>query len=278
MGDIGDILWTLDDTIPLSDWESATCSTDNIPQPPITESVWYPVRQIGSVEDILSQWPNWVEKIKELDEQVNPPQSPLIALTASPDFGLRAVGDVVPAINLTATATKTTDQITEVRIVRQPDDTLMATDDTHPNGGVMSYSDSEGIDHGSRTYQAIATDIAGRTAMASGTFEFVFPAFTGVVNSATPTPAQLKALTEHVVRRSSISRSYTTASQRICAAFPVSWGLPTAIRDQNSFAVDAAFNRFTETVELGGYNTEYNVFVFNVANTLVNFGVTFFFE
>ena len=210
---------------------------------------------------------------------LDPDTHPGISLfTATPTpFGLKEVGQTISSVNLSGTIVKGTHDIRLARLIRLPD-TLLTENVSIPNGGTVSITDSVGVDNGIREYRCYVEDTTGLTAFTDMRFEFVWPVYVGSINGTTITTPELQLLQKKVVKKSDLAHSYTHANQRMCGCFPVSWGLPSAIKDGNGLSMKQMMRQSNLTFTSGPYSQQYTVFIFDVANTATDYKLTFTFE
>ena len=85
----------------------------------------------------------------------------------------------------------------------------------------------------------------------------------------------VKALSKQVVAKGSKTVNFTCNNQRICFAYPKSYGDIRTIKDQNNFEVLDTFTRSEVSITgLDGTAVDYYVYV-NSASTVTDFGMTF---
>lgn len=211
---------------------------------------------------------------------VAPAQAPGVsAFTAAPAFGLKEIGVPIGAVNLNAVVTRGTADIVSATIERVSPPDVIATNTAVAMGGVVSGVDSTGIDNGTRVYRLTVVDVAERTTVREGTFEFVYPALIGSVPTTTPIEEQIQEMAgRQIVKRSTRTQPITHTASRICGAFPSTWGEVTRILDGNQFNVTGGFVKTSMMLNFGPYSTEYNVYVATTATTFTDFIMTFVFE
>jgi len=192
-------------------------------------------------------------------------------------FGLKEVGQVISSVTLTAEVIKGTNNIKSVKIIRMPNTTL-TENLSIPNGGDVSITDSVGLDNGVREYRCFVEDTEGLTATSDMKFEFVFPVLVGSVTDAVPSEPTLKALSHVLTGKRNILHAYTHTNQRMCMCVPTTWGLPIVIKDGNGLILSQMLTQTTMTLTFGSHSQSYNVFVFNVSNTVDNYTLNFTFE
>jgi len=213
---------------------------------------------------------------KRLLDPAAPPV--IVSFTAEPDeFGLKEVGEAISSVTLTVEVEKGENDIRSVHIISLPD-TLLTEDLSITDSGTVSITDSVGMDQGIREYRCLVEDVKGITQAAYKKFEFVCPAYTGSVNTATPAVPVLQALDKHLVNKSNVAHSYTHIGKRMCGCFPVEWGMPIAIRDDNGNDYLALFTHTVQEFTLGLHDVDYNVFVYSMANMSDEFQLTFQFK
>jgi len=202
----------------------------------------------------------------------------ITSFTASPTaFGLKEIGQAISTITLTANVVKGTNDISTAKIIRLPNTNSPLITNSNANGGTVTITDPVGIDTGIREYRCQVEDVKGLTAIVDMKFEFVWSAYTGSVSVPNPTAPTIQAMTKHIVKPQNVTHSYTHTGQYMAGAFPTTWGMPTAIRDNNGIDYLDYFTTSTVTLVAGSYAQAYNVFVFSMANTFTNYDLTFHF-
>ena len=213
-------------------------------------------------------------------QMLTPAQPPRVtSFTSAPAFGLREAGQTVNSFALTVNWTRGTSNVTQIRWYANDsliETTLPGTADTS-----ATITHAVGINNGTRVYRVDLVDANGLSVSSTGTVELIFPAIVGSVSSASPSNSELLMLDRRLVRRSDIQHTYIHEfGHFMCAAFPVAWGLPTSIRDQNNFENLSSFsNRFTATLPFGSLNGEYNVLTYftSTSPSAAGMGMTFYF-
>lgn len=181
--------------------------------------------------------------------------APAISLSASGSGTIYEKGATVSSTNLTATITKRSNPIAQVRFYQGA--TLIDTQSSGgaiPNGGTNSYTYSTPF---SDTISFVArvddTQVGddGPTTVTSNTvtFNFFYPYFDGADNSNSLTAAQVATKTKRVIASTAtIQRTFTaTAGQYLYFAQPSSYPALTQILDVNNFDVTSSWVSFTGT-------------------------------
>ena len=205
-----------------------------------------------------------------LKQMLSPAQAPAIsAFACTPPFGLYEVGETLSTFRLSATVVKKTNPIALAEMVNASTGTVLLSDDTIPSGGELTYIDSEGMSSGLRTYRVDSEDSKGLKTSHAGSIEFVYPALVGSVASPSPAAANLLVLQHLVMKKASFTHAYTQEGQYMGAAFPASWGVPIAIRDQNGFDISRNFNLLPIQIAVlfGAHSEQYNVLVYRNQST-----------
>ncbi len=196
--------------------------------------------------------------------------APAISLAASGSGTVREKGDAVTSTTLTATITKKSDPISQVRFYENTS-TLVNTQTSGgaiPSGGSSTYSWT-GSFSDNYTFKADATDNGTSggptTVSATVSFTFVYPYYYGV-GAAGLTPAAVAALTKDIrVSTASVLRSFTpTVGQVYYFAYPASYGNLTSILDQNGFETIADWTKTVANITgLDATAQSYNIYQFN---------------
>lgn len=211
---------------------------------------------------------------------LNPAQAPAItAFTATPAFGLKETGVAIPSIALSANIAKRTSTIQTVKIIQLPDVDIFEETQL-PDGGVVTYTDSNGIDTGTRTYRITVTDVAGLTASTTGTYEFVNPMYIGsvadTVSATTITEAIVKAMTKRVVKPGNQSMSYTITNEKFVVWVPDTWAALKDVIDPNGFGMLSSFDSAPLSIQnAGGATVAGTVYVLKLPTSQTVFNVTY---
>lgn len=196
--------------------------------------------------------------------------APLISLSASGSGTVREKGDSVASTNLSATITKRSDPIANVRFYQGA--TLLDTQTGNPpvpDGGSAGYTYStpfsDNISFSSQTIDDGAT--GGPTNVTSNTvnFTFVYPYYYGS-GAAALSAAGVAALTKDIrVSTASLLRSFTpNGSQVLYFAYPASYGALTTILDENGFNTFPSWTLRTENITgLDASAVSYRIYEYN---------------
>lgn len=195
---------------------------------------------------------------------------PLISLAASGSGTVREKGNAVTASTLTATITKRSDPIAEVRFYLNPA-TLLDTQvagGAIPAGGVSTYNWT-GSFSDNTTFRAEVDDNGDTggptTVTATSSFTFVYPYYFGA-GAAGLSAAAVAALTKDIrVSTATLLKSFTaTAGQVFYFAYPASYGALTSILDVNNFETIGDWTLRTENITgLDATAQSYRIYEFN---------------
>ena len=147
---------------------------------------------------------------------------------------------------------------------------------TVANGGTFDFTANLNVT-ANKNYKVNVTDANGKTTSANtGTFSFVYPYYQGVLAAGTaPTEALIKAMTKKVEAKANKSYAYTCTNQRMCFAYPQSYGKLSKIFDPNNFDVTGTFTAVSVNITCAdGKSVPYYAYV-NDASTVSNFGMKF---
>jgi len=195
----------------------------------------------------------------------------ITSFTSDPAAGLQSVGTPISSVTLTAEVEKGSGEIDVVKIIKLPSEELLV-DKTLINGGTATISDASPMDAGIRVYRCLVEGKDGLTATADLKFEFVCPCYLGSCLTVNPSESEIKSGTAYAVKPQNIGHSYTHVGRRVFGCFPDSWGVPLSIRDGSG--LDVSLSLFTlSTVTIGSQT--YNLFVFNLVNTLTDYILVF---
>jgi hypothetical protein len=197
--------------------------------------------------------------------------APLISLAASGSGTIREKGDAVTASTLTATITKRSDDIAEVRFYDQTGATLLDTQTSGgaiPSGGTSTYNWT-GSFTDNRTFRAEVDDdgtTGGPTTVSStASFTFVYPYYVGA-GAAGLSASAVAALTKRIIT-STASRTEAIsagAGEVFYFAYPASYGALSSILDINGFETFPDWTLRTENITgLDATAQSYRIYEFN---------------
>jgi len=197
--------------------------------------------------------------------------APLISLAASGSGTLREKGDAVTASTLTATVTRRSDPIAEVRFYDVTGATLLDTQNSGgaiPNGGASTYNWT-GSFTDNRTFRAEVDDngdTGGPSTVGSNvTFSFVYPYYVGA-GAAGLSASAVAALTKRIINSTASRTEAITAGAGdvFYFAYPASYGALTSILDINNFQTFPDWTLRTENITgLDGNPVSYRIYEFN---------------
>lgn len=194
--------------------------------------------------------------------------SPAISLAASGNGTVREKGTVVSSTTLTASVTKKSDPIANVKFYQGA--TLLSTQTSGgavPSGGTSTYTYSTPFSD-NISFSATADDngaTGGPTTVTAGaSFTFVYPYYSDAGASG-KTAAQVGALTKTVIVSSNVvNKTMTaTAGQVFYFAYPASYGALTSILDVSNFETLADWTATTANITgLDGNPVSYRIYEF----------------
>lgn len=204
---------------------------------------------------------------------------PQVSLAASGSGTIREKGDAVTAVTLTATITKRSDPIAEVRFYKGA--TLIHTESSpNPAGGVETYNWTGSFDDNESF--SVQVDDSGdtggpTTATATQNFTFVYPYYVGASTTA-ETAANVALMTKRLIS-STNSRTETIAAANgevFYFAYPASYGALVSILDVNNFETLPDWTLRTENITgLDGNPVSYRIYEFNNPVTAGSYQFTF---
>ena len=98
-------------------------------------------------------------------------------------------------------------------------------------------------------------------------YEFVHASYHGIVNTANPDDATVSALTKTLSKTANFNwTGINMTNQRVCYAYPASYGAITKITDENNFNVTSSFN----VIDMEINSVAYKVYVTKDTATLVS--------
>lgn len=193
---------------------------------------------------------------------------PSVSFAATGSGTVREKGDTVNGSTLTATVTKTTDDIARIQFFLDG----VSIDDNNPpantGSGNTSYVDAT-IFSDNVTYRVDVTDDGTSggptTVSASRTFNFVYPYYSGA-GVPSLTAAQVAALTKDIrTSTASLNKNFTTSNGDVYYfAYPASYGALTSILDENGFETIGDWTLRTENITgLDATAQSYRIYEFN---------------
>lgn len=189
--------------------------------------------------------------------------------------GVKEFGDVQNVTSIGVTVTKKSSNITKVEIFDGSESLGVKTEEV-ANGGTFNFTVDKQVSS-NKNYTAKVTDAAEKITTANtGTFTFVYPYYWGVLDASTAVDeAAVKGLTKQIVTKGNKSNKFTATNQKICFAYPKSYGALANIKDQNNFDVTGTFTR-TEVTITGLDKTPQAYYVYtNSPSTITGFGMNF---
>lgn len=204
-----------------------------------------------------------------------PYTSPTISLSANPGGAVREKGSSVATIAFTATTTKKSKDITEVKFY-DGSSVIHTVAAPKAGGGAETFTLSTATTT-NKTFKATVSDGTSTINSNSIGYTFVYPVYYGVVASSvtTPTSAEIVALTKEVINPTNLTKAFNPTNQKVVVACPPGWTL-RQILDPNNFDVTASFN--SKTVAVTGLDKtaqNYTVYIMNAATTQKNFTMKF---
>lgn len=144
--------------------------------------------------------------------------------------------------------------------------------------GTWTYTVADAVTD-SATFKAVVTytksNDASATMEKTTSISFYYNKFRGVVDTLTPSEATVEALTSALATGKGGTYSFTASNQRICYAYPSSFGALTSIKDGNGFSLFDSFTRTTETYTQAGASVSYYLYVLTSPTTVSSYSVTF---
>lgn len=193
--------------------------------------------------------------------------APQVSLSASGSGTIREKGTAVTAVTLSATVTKRSDPIAEVRFYK--DGVLINTiASPNPAGGVETYNWTGSFsDNTSFSVQVDDDGTSGGPSTVSSTqsFTFVYPYFVGA-GAAGLSAANVALLTKLTqVSTATVNRTITAAGGEVFFfAYPASYGALTSILDVNGFETLPDWTLRTENITaLDTSTVSYRIYEFN---------------
>lgn len=149
--------------------------------------------------------------------------------------------------------------------------TLVDTQPYVPGTNVYTYSYVGTITSTSSTKVTLdynKSDNTPATLTATKSYTFVYASYYGAISMATPTDTDVKALTKNIKNTKAFTYSNIALNdERICYAYPVSFGNLTSIKDANNFEYIGSYTKYTMTID----SVSYNVYVLTDPITATGF-------
>lgn len=149
--------------------------------------------------------------------------------------------------------------------------TLVDTQPYVPGTNVYTYSYVGTITSTSSTKVTLdynKSDNTPATLTATKSYIFVYASYYGAISMATPTDTDVKALTKNVKNTKAFTyNNIALNDERICYAYPVSFGNLTSIKDANNFEYIGSYTKYTMTID----SVSYNVYVLTDPITATGF-------
>lgn len=149
--------------------------------------------------------------------------------------------------------------------------TLVDTQPYVPGTNVYTYSYVGTITSTSSTKATLdynKSDNTPATLTATKSYTFVYASYYGAISMATPTDTDVKALTKNVKNTKAFTYSNIALNdERICYAYPVSFGNLTSIKDANNFEYIGSYTKYAMTID----SVSYNVYVLTDPITATGF-------
>ena len=196
-------------------------------------------------------------------------------VTAPSNGGNFEKGSTQTVTNIRVNVTKKSHNITKIEIF-DGSTSLGSITNGVTNGGLFDFPLSRPVTS-NKNFQAKVTDASGKTTTANtGTFNFVYPYYWGAVAATgTVNEAMVEALDKQITTKGNKTANFTCNNQRICFAYPKSYGDIKTIKDQNNFDVTGTFTKTVLSITgLDDTAQDYNVYV-NSPSTVSGFGMTF---
>lgn len=205
------------------------------------------------------------------DKILYPYIAPYVSLSVSPSNYLREYGTSIASIDLTASLTEGTNNITTLTFYK---DGTSLTSISDPTSSKI-YTDDGGITGDSSvTYQAEVTD-GTQTNSSYKTYNFVYPYYHGT-GAPGLTPSEIQNLTKLIESKSDKTVSESPSSEVYYFAYPSSYGSLSTILDENGFDITSDFTETVETFSANdGTNQDYYVYEFNNTTTQTDFEITY---
>lgn len=269
----------VEDIMPATLASAVKCTDGNTVEKKIADNTTYSndtpiITPIGSIEanETFSDVPITEMLTKILYGYVKP----TITLSASITGGYKEIGTSISP-KFTATATKKSNPITSLSIMRDGNVVESVTD-----GTAQLIVDIADI-NSTTTIKAQVADGKSTVDSTSVTYTFVYPMYIGKVSdiAASAITADMVTAfpsnggTKKVQAKGSVNLTYSTlATEKMVAACPPGWTL-SKITDPNGFDITASFETVNLNIEIAGQAVAYTLYVSKNATSQTAFKVTF---
>lgn len=197
-----------------------------------------------------------------------------ISLISDPVASVREYGNTAPNVELTATTTRNTDDISVVNFYCSGVVIKSVIPPIHPEGGIQTYIDNTLLSV-TKTYYALVGDNTSTKNSNSITFTFVYPYYYGV-GAPGLTGTQIAALTKLVAVVGNKTTSNSPTIQVYYFAYPSSYPVLTSILDTNGFETISDYTIRTVSITgLDGTSQSYRVYEFNNLTTQTSFTIQY---
>lgn len=200
---------------------------------------------------------------------------PLISWVAAPASSMLELGTDVSSVIFTATITKKSKPIKEVRLFRGTSDLGKFNGPPGQGSGSANFNYTGPINSDTSFTAKVYDDQNGAVTTGVISYTFINPMYIGVVDKASPTADDITSkLTKKIVPKSAQSLSYTLESKYMCISCPPGWEISTII-DKNKFDITSSFTKTMVNILCkDGTVRAYNTYTSGVT-TQTGFLVTF---
>lgn len=206
-----------------------------------------------------------------IDLMVNPYMSPAINIAISPNTTLYEVG-ATATINVTATLTKKTEEITGARILKDNADLKVANEGEITAKSFTQNSVSVQTD---TTFSSKVSDSQGEVNGNSISVRFTRRSYYGMIGASdnVTSDTEIEALNSNQLTGSKglTWNNINSANQKIAYAYPKSFGNLTSIKDSSNIDFIDSFARSEVTRD----GVAYNVYVLKDPMSISNYKLTF---
>ena len=189
--------------------------------------------------------------------------------------GIYEIGTLVSVTKIRVNATIKSNNLTKIDIVDGSNIIATKTDEVS-KGGTFDFVLNIAVRTNKYFTAKVYDDTGEVVSKNTGTFTFVHPIYHGSLSTdTTPTQEEIKALTKHIESKGTKTYSFTANNKRFIFAYPKSYGVLSAIYDQNNFNVTSTFTIYTVPIQcLDGSTVDYYVYVSD-KSTVTNFNNKF---
>ena len=195
--------------------------------------------QVGGIPIGYVTGDDGISVIDFIDAMLHPYQEPTISLSISPSTTLYEIGYTLNSLNVTANATKKSNKLVELAILKN-NSIIRKSTFNPPVDSSQSLYHTESNVSSDVSFSSYVSDDKKKINSNTVSVKFVNPIYIGSISSDSPSENEIKAMTKRIVQPSNQSYSYTVSNKRLCIAVPSNWTIKNII-DPNNFDITSSF-------------------------------------